>query len=242
MMPAAGLVLAVLALLSFERAKVWRNSQTLWEDAVAKQPGSGTAWYMLGTLYENQGKNGAAIAVEEQAKTVCRGGECRLVLRELSSLYLRENRYEEAKNTIAELLARYPQDAVGQALHGHLQYQQGNLRGAEDSYRLALRLDPKMTAAMTALGNVYLATDRPSLALDAFSSAGRLQQPTAELSYSMACAAALLGKRSLALEMLDESLRLGYNKPDLLLHNPELASLQDDQDFRRLVERYFPKR
>src|SRR6185369_5566704 len=136
----------------------------------------------------------------------------------------------------------FPEAADGYALSGHLSYQQGDLVNAENSYLNALRIDPTMVSALTALGNVYLATGRPAMAMEKFMATTSLQKPTAELAYSMTCAAALTGNRRLALDLLDEALRLGYNKPDLLLQNPELDLIKGEKEFSMLLERYFPNR
>jgi len=91
-----------------------------------------------------------------------------------------------------------------------------------------------------ALGNVYLATGRPGIALEQFAAVISQQQPTAEIVYSMACAAALQGNRRLALDYLDEALRLGYNSPDLIMQNPELDAIKGDEAFAGLMQKYFP--
>lgn len=236
------LVIAGYALVAHRRAAVWQNSMTLWQDAVAKQPHSAVAWFTLGELYEKEGRYQEAIASEERAQTSCRGVECRLVLRKLAELYLHENSIDKARLKVAALQQLFPDAAEGHALAGHLSYQSGKLAEAESSYLQALRLEPRLTAAAIALGNVYLATGRPALALEKFTAARLFARPDAELAYSMSCAAALLGNRRLALDYLDEALRLGYNKPDLLRTNRELALLWGDREFIGLLEQYFPAR
>lgn len=234
------LVISGYALAANRRALVWQNSLVLWQDAVARQPRSAVAWFTLGETQEKGGRFAESIASEERAKELCQGVECRLILRKLSELYLRENQLEMAGGNISELLRRFPAAADGYALSGHLNYQSGRLAEAESAYLQALSLDPRMTAALTALGNVYLASGRPALALEKLDASRRLAGPTAELAYSMACAAALLGNRWLSLDYLDEALRLGYNSPDLIRTNQELALLRGDREFILLLERYFP--
>jgi tetratricopeptide (TPR) repeat protein len=236
------LVVVILAGISLQRSRVWQNSFLLWDDATTKQPTSGVAWLMYGELFEGKGKFGEAIACEERAVATCRGVECRLALRKLSELYLRESRGDDAQRSIAELLRRFPEAGDGYALRGHRYYQAGMLDKAESDYLEALKRAPGMVSALSALGNVYLATSRPELAMKQFETVRRLQKPNAELVYSMACAAALLGKRDRALEYLDEALRLGYNNPNLILNNPELNAIKGEAEFSRLMQRYFPGR
>lgn len=239
---ACALLLAVYGFLSFQRAKVWQNSSVLWEDATAKQPASAVAWYMLGEVLEKRERIMDAITAEEQARLTCKGVECRLVLRKLGELYLRMNMQDKAGERIAELLRLYPEAADGYTLSGHLSYQKGDLGRAEKAYLQALQLDSGMLSAVSALGNVYLATGRPELAMKQYEAVLRARKPTADLAYSMACASALMGNRRIALEHLDAALSLGYNKPDLILQNPELNLIKKDKEFIDLMERFFPKR
>ncbi|HZV80760.1 MAG TPA: tetratricopeptide repeat protein, partial [Geobacteraceae bacterium] len=236
------LILVACGFLSLQRARVWQNSSILWADATAKQPASAVGWYMLGEVQEKRSRFADAIVAEERAREVCRGVECRLVLRKLGELYLRTNMPGKAGQRIGELLRLYPEAADGYTLSGHLSYQGGDLDRAEKAYLKALQLDPGMVSALSALGNVYLATGRPELAMKQYEAVLHAGKPSAELVYSMACAAALMGNRRIALERLDEALRLGYNNPDSILQNPELDVIKGDKEFIGLMQRYFPGR
>lgn len=236
------LLVAVIGVASLQRAKVWQNSHLLMADATAKQPASGVAWLVYGELFEHDGRLAEAIRCEERARATCRGVECRLALGKLSELYLRENRIDDARLSIEELLRRYPDVGDGYALQGHLYYQLGALDKAQASYQQALTYTPGLVTALDALGNVYLATGRPELAMQQYEEVRRVKPQTAERAYSMACAAALMGNRARALEYLDEALRLGYNSPDLIMQNPELNAIKGEEAFGRLLQRYFPAR
>jgi tetratricopeptide (TPR) repeat protein len=231
-------LLSGYAVVAATRTAVWRTSESLWLDAAVKQPQSAVAWHMLGYVYEKSGRTAESIASEERARTLCRGNECGLVLRKLSGLYLRENRLDRAAGSIDELVQRFPQVAEGHALRGHLFYRRGDLSAAEKSLLQAERLDPRLMTALLPLGNIYLATGRPALAIEKFRQVLALDTLTAELAYSMACAEAMQGNRRSALNYLDQSLRLGYNRPETIRANPELASLRNDREFRQLLEKY----
>ena len=57
--------------------------------------------------------------------------------------------------------------------------------------------------------------------------------------YNLACSFALTGKKSEALDTLEEAMRLGYRDMALLLKDPDLKSLHDDIRFEALI-RQFP--
>ncbi|MCC6982962.1 MAG: hypothetical protein IT535_06790, partial [Bauldia sp.] len=68
----AGTVVAValcaaLAAGTAQRATLYRSPVTLWEDAVAKAPGKGRAWAMLGGAYLTEGRSTEAEAAFEAA-------------------------------------------------------------------------------------------------------------------------------------------------------------------------------
>lgn len=236
----AALLVALCGIASLQRARVWQNSFRLWEDATAKQPASAVAWYMLGEVRGKGGDLPAAISAEERARSLCRGVECRLVLRKLGELYLQANMADKAGERVGELLRLFPDAAEGHALSGHLGYQSGDMAAAERAYLKALQLDPGLVLAKKALGNVYLATGRPRLAMEQYTGVLRQQKQSADLAYVMSCAASLMGNRTLALEYLDEALRLGYNNPDSILRNPELEAIRGEEGFARLMQRHFP--
>jgi hypothetical protein len=61
---------ATLAFATTQRASLYRSTVALWEDAVAKAPGKGRAWTMLGGAYLAEGRNAEAEAAFEAALDV----------------------------------------------------------------------------------------------------------------------------------------------------------------------------
>lgn len=236
----ASTLVVLLGIASLQRARVWQNSFRLWEDGTAKQPASAVAWYMLGEVRGKAGDLQAAITAEERARALCRGVECRLVLRKLGELYLQADMPDRAGERVGELLLLFPDAAEGHALSGHLGYRSGDMAAAERAYLRALEMDPGLVLARKALGNVYLATGRPQQAMEQFTAVLSQQKQSADLAYAMACASSLMGNRIRALEYLDVALSLGYNNPDSILRNPELEAVRREEGFVRLMQRHFP--
>ena len=52
-----GVYIAILSILSFQRCKVWKSSETLWTDTTEKSPNSVIAWNNLGSFNDRQAKN-----------------------------------------------------------------------------------------------------------------------------------------------------------------------------------------
>jgi tetratricopeptide (TPR) repeat protein len=61
-------VLSILSMhLTFERCRVWKDSEALWTDVLEKQPGSYLAHYNRGTLYLSQGNDQMALGDFDRA-------------------------------------------------------------------------------------------------------------------------------------------------------------------------------
>jgi len=234
------LLVALYGGASFQRTVIWRSPLALWQDAAEKQPGSAVAWLVLG---EEQVKHGNSIPAEksfELAHEICKGVECYHVLEKLATLYLQGGRFDKAEESSAELIRLFPKSANGYILKGYLKYQQSEIVEAEKLFLAGVRLDPNQPAALNALGNIYLATGRPQLALEKLKAARILGTASAEIYYSLACAEAMLQNRKAALDYLDQALRLGYNRPELIMKNSELSALRGDPGFIRLMQSRFP--
>lgn len=236
------IIVAVYGLSSFRRTLVWKNALSLWGDAVRKQPGSAVAWLVLGDSHDKNGDTANAVKCIENSRDICRGVECYHALEKLSALYLKEERIAEAEKSADELIRLFPDNANGYVLKGYIKYQQGETAVAEKMFTNGIRLDPGQAAALNALGNIYLSTGRPELAIETLKAAEMLGNPSPELYYSLACAGSMLQKREDALKYLDQALRLGYNRPEEILKSPELSYLRGDPGFKRVMQSYFKRR
>ncbi len=94
-----------------------------------------------------------------------------------------------ARRLVRTYLLDRPDDAAGHELLGHVQFQQGDLQGAEGSFERALELDPGRASALVRLAITQAATGRPALArqtLDRAVAAGATAQQTGDLETRLA--------------------------------------------------------
>jgi Flp pilus assembly protein TadD len=98
-----------------------------------------------------------------------------------------------------------------------------------------IRLHPENLGARIELGHVYTRAKRyeEGLAVDRELVRRAPNDPT--VRYNLACSLALLGRTEEALDALERAVALGYEDPEHLLADLDLASLRDEPRFREIV-------
>jgi hypothetical protein len=134
--------LMVLACMvgSISRVAVWKNSQTLWSDAVVKEPRSQKAWELLGEALAMAGRSDEAIRAYERGYAL--NPKNTEILQGLGSLYTERGELERGLQLLERLLQIKPTYVTGWAALGTNRLQRGDLDGAEAAYRQALVLQP----------------------------------------------------------------------------------------------------
>lgn len=91
-------ILAVYAVGTFQRSRVWADDLTLWQDTVAKSPGKSRPWGWLGRVYDGRGQQQQAEEAWAQAERVVREGslEHATLLGNLGLAAARRENYQQA--------------------------------------------------------------------------------------------------------------------------------------------------
>ncbi|MFN0008898.1 MAG: TPR end-of-group domain-containing protein [Planctomycetota bacterium] len=98
-----------------------------------------------------------------------------------------------------------------------------------------LRLHPENLGAWIELGHVYTRAKRyeEGLAVDRELV---LRAPNdSTVRYNLACSLALLNRTEEALDALEQAVALGYEDPEHLLADPDLAGLREEARFQEFV-------
>jgi 4-amino-4-deoxy-L-arabinose transferase-like glycosyltransferase len=103
-------VLMTLALLSFFRAEKWKDSLTLWKDAVAKVPESSRAWGNLGAAYQRIDAPQEAFEAYQRGLELYPDNE--QILYNLGTMYYYAGDNEEAQRYFQRLPSGYRIDGV----------------------------------------------------------------------------------------------------------------------------------
>lgn len=135
-------VLPILALLSFQRAGVWRDDISLWRDTALKSPGKAEAWQNLAVSLQRSPadyKREAIAAYERSYELAPR--ETTLYL--LGTVYQELKEYDTALLCFQHLLERSPDNVMGLTALGNTYRLMGEYEKAELPLRRAYQLQPE---------------------------------------------------------------------------------------------------
>jgi len=226
------LLLILLLCTTWQRIPVWENSISLWSDAVKKVPASKTAWFGLGNALDNNQEAIPAIQAYERALAI--DPTYKESLDNITMLLLAEGNNRKANYYLTRTVALYPVDFAANMNLGTSFYLLGDYQSAEFSYQRALQIAPQSAEALIALATVHLRLKRKDAALRYYQQVIALKQQSSSLQYGMAGFQALSGNRPEALDLLEKSINSGFKECRSLARDPDLSSLRETAEFRRL--------
>jgi len=214
-----GVVLVLLGGLTWQRAFVFRDNETLWCDTLAQNPACWMAHNNLGIVLNDQGRLDEAI-------------------RHYQEVIRLKPDYAEAHNNLGFALAKRGQEAEAirqyqQALRlkpdyaqahvnlGNVLGQKGQEEEAISQYRQALRLKPDYADAHFSLGLVFGRKGQTDEAIGQFREGLRLEPGNVEAHCNLGVALYRKGQPDAAIQQFQEALRL---KPDFAVARRMLDS------------------
>jgi tetratricopeptide (TPR) repeat protein len=207
----AALVL-VLAGLTWRQVKIWKDSETLWTYAVARNP---KAWAARTNL---------AMALMDSGRLEEAASQLRAALQErpdypkghtnLAMVLHRQGQFEAAVQHARQAIALAPDFADGHSNLALALGAQGNLAGAEAEYRQAVRLFPGKAELHYNLGNALLGQGRPAEAIPEFERALELKPELMLAHTNLASALVAVGRASEAVVHMQQVVRAGPDDAD----------------------------
>jgi tetratricopeptide (TPR) repeat protein len=206
---AAGLcICAVLCIyLTFERCKVWENSEVLWTDVLKKHPESHVAHYNRGVYYRSRGNDDKALDDFDRALS-------------LKSNYARAYnnrgaiRYRRGQNKLA--LEDFDRAIESSPDFAEAYFNRGRVHMAERAddlalrdYTLAVQLDPDLAAAYNNRASIYFKRGQFEQALEDFDRAVRLEPDNAGYRLNRSYCLDALGQTAMAYEDALRARQLG---------------------------------
>jgi protein O-mannosyl-transferase len=149
----AGVVIVVLAGVTWNRTRAFGDAQTLWRDTLAKNPSSWMAQHNLGNILLDHGRLDAAeVQFREAIRLKPDHGEARV---SLGRLYEKRHQPEAAARWYREAIAIAPRLAMAHYNLGTLLAAQNDLHGATRELEVALALRPEDRATRENLARLW---------------------------------------------------------------------------------------
>jgi len=145
-----GAIICALAILANQRAWLFRDAESLWRDALGRNPDAWLAHNNLGVLLEGQGRHHAALAEYEAAQRL--EPEFTESVFNVGVVLGRLGRTDEAMARYQEALLLKPDYAVAHTNLASILQARGHFEEAIGHYRQALRLRPGLVEAHCNLG------------------------------------------------------------------------------------------
>ena len=184
LLPAA--LLLLLATLTFQQTRTYRDDFTLWQTTVAQNPTAALAHHNLAVLLSQRGDSSAALSHFEQALSL--RPNYAHAHANLGDLLLQLGRPADALPHLEQALRLQPNYAAAHNTLGAIFAALGRPADARTHYETALRLDPLLAAAHRNLGLAIAAEGRHADAIPHFQRATELAPHDADAALSLAIA------------------------------------------------------
>jgi tetratricopeptide (TPR) repeat protein len=160
------LLLLPLAWLSVERAKVWQNAVTLWEQTVQHTPTSWARYNLVNALQERalerEGAGDAEGALGYYRRILAVSPQDEMALLNTALIHVNRQQLAEARPYLLRLTTLYPTSENGFLWLGFTYRGDGDFPNAMGAYKRALEINPASVEAAKALVDVCSRLGRPA--------------------------------------------------------------------------------
>jgi protein O-mannosyl-transferase len=217
-----------LGLTSWQRTSVYESEETLWTDALAKNPNCWIGYNNLGLVFLQKGQIDEAI--EEFPKALEINPNYGEAHSNLGLAFFQKGRLDEAITNYQKALEMNPKSFVTQCDLGNAFLQKGQLKEAILHYEKALEMKPNYEEAQSNLGLVFLRQGRLDDALVQYEKALEIGPHSFSAHYNLGVVLGQKGQLNEAIREFKEALRL---QPDF---GPAQIDLAKAQSFIRQRE------
>lgn len=232
---AAAVVVVVLGGLSWQRAGVWKNGMTLWEDVVAKAPLNYEAWDSLGSSYIEEDREELALRAYKRALAL--NPDYGLSLKNLGMLSLKRGETDQSLGHFRRLTSLQPRNSEAWEFLGLALKLSGDLKGAEAALLTSLRIEPRRASALILLARIEVMYGRLPQARDYLVRAETLAGKSADVESGLALVEAGMGNDVAALWHL-EALLKGGSDTAMVVSDPAFVRIRGTGAYRTLLQRY----
>lgn len=152
---AIGVLAVVLAVVTFQRNRVWKDDKTLWEDVMRKAPRNSTGFMNLGRYYHDRNELDTAVLYYDKALAVAEKSEIKTTYTTLVNLAIIHSQRGDNQKAIDLLLRALEAGPNSAPVHynlGMAYHRTGQLEKEMQCFRRAIELDPGHVLAHNNLG------------------------------------------------------------------------------------------
>lgn len=211
----AAAVLVVLSLLTIRQTSHWKDSETLWNRALACTTNNGTAHYNLGTVRLQAGQTDEAITQFQQALEATPGHADTHV--NLGRAFLQKGMPDAAIAHYHKAINIKPDYAQAHYSLALVLAQKGRLDEAITRYERAIEIHPPYFDAQNNLGSALLQAGRRNEAIARFKFALRINPRSAQAHNNLAVALVQKGRIAEAVLHYEEVLKIDHRH--MMAHN-----------------------
>jgi protein O-mannosyl-transferase len=195
-----------MAVITWQRNRVWADGVTLWQDVIAKSPGKARPRNELGKVYFDQGRYPEAIAQYRAAIAIT--PEFLPARNNLGAAYQKSGDLDAAIAQYQFVLDREPSRTETRNNLGSAYDRKGMLDQAISEFEGALKAKPDYAAAHNNLGAAYRKKGRFDEAIAQYRAALRLKPDYASAYNNLGIAYAVMGRLDDAVQQMETALRL----------------------------------
>lgn len=205
-------LLITVATLTWRQSRLYRDSETMFRDVVAKNPGSPTAHNNLGSALTDRGETDEAIVQFRKALEI--KPDYQLASYNLGAALVQQGNVDEAIPHLRAVLRANPNHPRAYYTLANALSKQGDLNEAIAYYGRALRLTPDFPEAHTNLANLMLERGNNSGAIEHYREALRLQPNNPQAHYNLAVGLVRNSEADAAIAELRTALQIDPAYPD----------------------------
>jgi Flp pilus assembly protein TadD len=229
-------LLAVLGILTWKQAHIYRNQTVLWQDTLAKNPSSWMAHNNLGLVFKNEGQ--IAKAIHHYRETIRLKPDYAGAHYNLGIVLFKNGQTDDAMIEFQQAIRLGPNDSRAYYNLAIALERGGQSDEAIRQYQQAIRLNPDYVGARLNLGVAFSHGGRVDEAMTQFQEAVRLAPDDAEARNNLGAVLRAKGRLDDALGQFREAIRLDPAHPlaHANLGSALLEKGQLDEAIRQLQE------
>lgn len=216
------LLLGHYLIVTYERIPVWKDENTLWEDAVRKVPNSPKAHYNYAHILEYQGKYDEAEKHYELGLDLNPKGFERYAL---ARLYMKDGHLDKAKEEYQSFLLQYPNYLEARNNLAFIYFNEGMLNQAIEQYEIALQYNPNWAKGYSNLAVIYMRSGDKNKAIEYINKALRLNPNNAEFHYNLGNILFDSGLKEKALPEFEIAAKLDPHNPLYAMKVVEISNI-----------------